>query len=166
MSTVTENHHVCHSFWLLHFFSVSITYKPSVYLPFSPLSSCWKSFHIYTHRKPPSPPTTTTWLTRWSPVWRQTVHWSRRSQRYGAKVSKQSQPFPSSGEHKCPESKVDYSKKNIIDSVIIVILPATQICAPKLTNRGKVVLEFSHISPLQSKSSNVDQYTTKRVIIP
>lgn len=49
------------------------------------------------------------------------------------------------------------SKRNIIDRVIAVILPATFVKLQKLTNGAKVVLGYSHISPLLSKSSSVDQ---------
>lgn len=79
------------------------------------------------------------------------VHSSRRSQKYGAKVSKQPQAFPGSSERKCPEFKLSSSERNIIDSVIIVIIAAAFVQSLCSKTRGKVVVEFSHISSLLSK---------------
>lgn len=112
------------------------------------LSHLHTSLNIFT-------PCNTAWLTQWSPELRLMVHSSRRSQKYGAKVSKQPQPFPGSSERKCPESKLSSSKTNIIDSGIIVIIPAAFVQSLCSKTRGKVVLEFSHISSLLSKKGQM-----------
>lgn len=99
---------VCVSFLysLHHFFDHTIRPQCTLTL-FSPKLPV-KGF---SHLRMSSPSTTTTCLTWWSSVHRQTVHSHRCRQQYGAKVCKHSQPFPSRSKHKKPWVELKHYKR-------------------------------------------------------